>query len=349
MLGAIAGDLAAWTYENDRECFYSSLTSADAELSPLGEAALATALWNINHRDGNQFDCWGLGDNHYLRHGARLIQVATLAWDDDYPMTLLKSDHEAFYDDKEGMYAVNIITELINGLHNGKTKTEVLADNFGQIFKDLKSSWKWQSVSENEGLLIYLMRAWDCFENAWDFTSAIHNAAHREGVDRHLLCSLTGALAEAMYGCEYRLLKEKYGSNHYNYIKYQKRIEEDARAIHNYQFEHRIFFTKNSALTNVETHSWKGYASKFEEKLISSEERSSILRAFYTGGDNRYGFYLDNGWVYTYRSSVLLARFQIREKDGQYQIFNVQQSDEKSGFADEAIMEALYSARVILK
>ena len=349
MLGAIAGDLAAWTYENDKECFYSSLTSADAELSSLGEAALATALWNINHRDGEQFDCWPLGDSHYLRHGARLIQVATLAWNNDYPMTLLKSDHEAFYDDKEGMYAVNIITELIGGLHNGKTKTEVLADNFGQIFKDLKSSWKWQSVSEREGLLIYLMRAWDCFEKAWDFTSAIHNAARWEGVNRHLLCSLTGTIAEAMYGCEYRLLKLKFGSNHYNYIKYPQRLEEDTRAIQEYQFEHRVFFPKNSALTNVEIHSWEPYGSNYEGKAISAQERSSILRAFYTGWEKRYGLYLDNGWVYTYRSGVLLARLQIREKDGKYQILNVQQSDQKPGSADEAIMAALYSVRIVLK
>jgi len=348
MLGAIAGDLAAWTYENDKECFYSSLTSLDAELSPLGEAALATALWNINHRDGDQFDCWSLGDNHYLRHGARLIQIATLAWNKDYPMTLLKSDHETFYDDKEGMYAVNIITELIGGLHNGKTKTEVLADNFGQIFKDLKSSWKWQSFSEREGLLIYLMRAWDCFEKAWDFTSAIHNAARWDGAQRHLLCSLTGAIAEAMYGCEYRLLKLKYSSNHYNYIKYPQRIEEDARAIHEYQFENRVFFPKNSALTNVEIHTWKCYASKFEGKVISSQERSSILRAFYTGWDNRYGFYLDNGWVYTYRSGCLEARFQIETSGDQYRIANFQCADDKHQYADLTIENALYSVRIVL-
>lgn len=43
MLGAIVGDLAAWTHENNKECFYSSLTSSDAKFSPLGEVAFATA------------------------------------------------------------------------------------------------------------------------------------------------------------------------------------------------------------------------------------------------------------------------------------------------------------------
>ena len=35
MLGAIVGDLAAWTYENDKERFYSSLTTKEALLSPV--------------------------------------------------------------------------------------------------------------------------------------------------------------------------------------------------------------------------------------------------------------------------------------------------------------------------
>ena len=103
------------------------------------------------------------------------------------------------------------------------------------------------------------MRAWYCFETAWDFTSAIHNAARWPDVDRHLLCSLTGALAEAMYGCEYRLLKEKYGSNWYNCIVYPDAIKEGVLRIKDYQYENRNFFPKNSALTNVERHIWTHY------------------------------------------------------------------------------------------
>jgi len=346
MLGAIAGDLAAWTYENDKECFYSSLTSPDAKLSSLGEAALATAMWNINHRDGGQFDCWQLGNNHYLRHGARLIQVATLAWNNDSPQTLLKSDHGTFYDDKEGMYAEPILAELIFGLHNGKTKSDILAEGSGIILKDMMSSWEWQSIGEREGLLTYLMRSLDCFEKAWDFTSAIHNATRWEGIDRHLLCALTGAIAEAMYGCEYRLLKHQYGENHYDYIKYPQRIDANVRSIHDYQFEHRIFFPKNSALTNVETHSWTPYASRYEGKVISAQERSSILRAFYTSWDNRYGFYLDNGWIYIYRSSHLIARFKIEAKEQGYQLVNIQHSEEKPEHFDSAIEEALLSLKI---
>lgn len=43
MLGAIIGDLAAWTWEHDRECFYRQLVSPDAKLS--GYGLLALSIW----------------------------------------------------------------------------------------------------------------------------------------------------------------------------------------------------------------------------------------------------------------------------------------------------------------
>lgn len=36
MVGAVIGDLAAWTWEHDRECFYNKLVSEDARLSCYG-------------------------------------------------------------------------------------------------------------------------------------------------------------------------------------------------------------------------------------------------------------------------------------------------------------------------
>lgn len=43
MIGAIIGDLAAWTWENDRERFYPSLISEKAVLSEYGLSVLATS------------------------------------------------------------------------------------------------------------------------------------------------------------------------------------------------------------------------------------------------------------------------------------------------------------------
>ena len=46
MIGAIIGDLAAWTYENDRDLFWKQLISNDAkemELSVYGHAYFRAA------------------------------------------------------------------------------------------------------------------------------------------------------------------------------------------------------------------------------------------------------------------------------------------------------------------
>ena len=185
------------------------------------------------------------------------------------------------------------------------------------------------------------MRAWYCFETAWDFTSAIHNAARWPDVDRHLLCSLTGALAEAMYGCEYRLLKEKYGSNWYNFIVYPDAINEGILRIKDYQYENRNFFPKNSALTNVERHIWTHYDSSFENRQFSPEDYRRHIRSSHTGWEYRYGIYLDDGWVYVYRSAVLLARFRYVQEGRFYTIKDVQKSDQSQEVPDIAIGEAL--------
>ncbi len=74
MLGAIVGDLAAWTYENDKECFYSSLTSSDAKFSSLGEVAFATAMWAIIYRDGAQLRYGSKSDKFFIRNKAAPIR-----------------------------------------------------------------------------------------------------------------------------------------------------------------------------------------------------------------------------------------------------------------------------------
>lgn len=55
MLGAIVGDLAAWTYENDKERFYSSLTMKEALLSPFGKTAYEPPYGVWTERKVNSF------------------------------------------------------------------------------------------------------------------------------------------------------------------------------------------------------------------------------------------------------------------------------------------------------
>lgn len=42
MLGAMIGDLAVWTYEHDRECFWLHLVSNEAKVSEFGLSVIAT-------------------------------------------------------------------------------------------------------------------------------------------------------------------------------------------------------------------------------------------------------------------------------------------------------------------
>ena len=91
----------------------------------------------------------------------------------------------------------------------------------------------------------------------------------------------------------------------------------------------RKFFKKNCALTNVEWHQWKPSDVNMNQFVFNEEQKNRIVRAWYTDWDNRYGFYLDDGWMYFYRSHVLICRFQFNEfEKGHYRIAHLQDGDE---------------------
>lgn len=346
MIGAITGDLAAWTYENDREAFWSSLVSHNAILSSLGQVAYDTAMLLL---DGNREVPAALVDyasanGQPLLHRERAIQVCQAAWVDGHVSFTDVHQYNMFYDDKAGYYLARYMSDLIRDLRNGSSKQDVLETEQAGMMLAWMDNWQWKAETEHDNLLTYLLRAWDCFSRAWDFTSAIHNAARWEVADRHLLCSLTGALAEAMYGCEYRLLKAKYGTNWYDRPDYPRNLCEGLGRIHDFQFRNRVFFPKNSALTNVERHSYVPAKTKLDGRKLTEDLRRGIMRAFYTGWDDRYGFYLDDGWIYCYRSGSILGRFRIVPADGgEWKIAEIQDCDGKNDI-DIGIEEALHSA-----
>jgi hypothetical protein len=51
----------------------------------------------------------------------------------------------------------------------------------------------------------------------------------------------------------------------------------------------------------------------FENISFSEEEHKLILLSAPTDWDCRYGMYLDDGWIYVYRSHVLIGRFQMKK------------------------------------
>ena len=248
-------------------------------------------------------------------------------------------------DDKEEIYAASFMAEIIYALRHGTTKKEAGQVDFGGTFYSFVQDDNWK---KGTGTLSMVIRAWNAFYYAFDYTSAIHNAMKLPG-DRYVNAIFTGAFAEAMYSCEMMFLKKKYRpvGNWYNHIVLPDSIiakySDFLNAIKQHKENVRVFFPKNRALTNVELHNWSTIENPFQNIRIDIELRRRILKAFDTGWEARYGFYLDDGWIYVYRSSVLLHRFQLHQNnDGQWNIVHLQRSEAKQSSSTEDITEALY-------
>lgn len=118
-------------------------------------------------------------------------------------------------------------------------------------------------------------------------------------------------------------------------------------AAQQYVKEQRVFFPKNNACTNVEKHTWTPINIPSLENIhFSKEARRRIMKSFYTGWDNRYGFYWDDGWFYVYRSFFLIGRFRLSQNtDGTYAMTQIQASDEDKDLKsalEETICPTLY-------
>lgn len=351
MLGVIKGDLAAWTWENDHGKFYPQLISEDAVLSDYSRTLLIASnalLQNQKisleeYRKLFTFDGW---ESERIKIVVRAIAVGWIFEDKEELQTAIQM--YCLHDDKEEWYAAHFIAKIIYALRHGATKKEAAnVEHLGTLNSFVQDN-HWQNKTGTLGTLI---RAWDAFIQAFDYTSAIHNAMKLPG-DKHINAIFTGAFAEAMYGCEMMFLKKKYKpeGNWYDYIKIPESILADHSEVIYKIKQHiekcRVFFPKNRALTNVERHTWISKENPFKNITIDKELRRRILKAFDTGWDDRYGFYLDNGWIYVYRSSIILARFLLSQhNDGSYRISNYQKPDDSKQYDldDIALKEALYS------
>jgi len=346
MLGAIIGDLPASTYIADQTTFYERLISEDAELSDKGRLVLsAVELLNINrYAEGNEYhefipidetDSWKV-----------LMMCCVNGWWYDYPFECYVRSKfflpEQQQDNKEFYYALTTLTKIIFYLRSGLTKAQV-GQEMGKMVRDMWEADRW---GYDEDVLSYIIKAWDAFYKAFDFGSALHNAMRMDG-DKHLLGALTGAIAEAMYGCTYYFRKRKYTPDGQTYCSFielpqavNKRYEDTLRVIQEQKEWQRVFFYKNDALTNVERWYFKPVHSDICNKEFHSEQVRRITKAFHTSWDARYGIYLDDGWYYLYRSGFILARFKIKDEE---KICHVEQAQDCNGI-DEALNEAIQTA-----
>lgn len=341
MLGTIIGDLAAWTYENAPSSFFSDLVSPEAVLSEYGtaamEAAMAIATGNLRHL--KPVDCTGYGLEEC---GPRLIQSLQAAWCDP-SLGVCSQESEtirAGAGDKAGLYFVHIAVDGIHKLRSGAAKHDI-DDNDGCFsFKIPMMKAKMSKISDHDSdeVLLNLGFAKEALDESWDFTSAIHCASYKPG-NRHFLFSIVGALADAMYGCKYRLLKSDYTSEVFKLIPIPSNISPECYKIHDFDFNNRFFFPKNEARTNSERIKWMPLPCSLEHKSMSSETALKLRKAFIPWKDE-YGIYLENGWQYVYSSGNLLARFRlVKGNMGTFIIEDVQCTQKSHDMAESAILD----------
>lgn len=333
MIGAIIGDWAAWTWGQNKETFFRQLVSSEASSSLMVVELLRTADTLVQERGRNNkaHECLGKRQSPV----ATVMRAIAIGWlFDTEAETASAFQENGFASDKEDWYAGAFMWKLIFALRHGASKEEALMVENVSSFKGFVEDVSWKERSSILGVLI---RAWDAFYSAYDFGSALHRAMELPG-DRHLNGILVGALADAMYGCDRYMVKAKYGkgSSLAGLVKVSSRFQALYRA-------GRTFFGKNCAMTNVERHVWKDVANPYVDKIISRELRRRILKAFQPTFDDRYGFYLDDGYIYVYRSCRVLNRFKLSSmSDGTFRIVELQVSEE-AGYQLGAIQEALYS------
>lgn len=377
MLGGIIGDLAASTYLRNPDCFYRQLIDDTATLSEYGLSVIAFYAY-LKRDTGIELERGRLFIKKFFEksdyHSVKLSEYANVwVYNMEFrgnPCTsgmllnriavngFLNEENEntgwsAMIDescDKEEGYARIVLSKMIRLLRQGKSKNEVY-EEIDPVFKTVRHNWDWKEQSTT---LCLLMRAWDCFYNSHDFGSAIHNAVRYPNSFTRQIASLVGLIAEAMYGCEYYFIKKKFAHNEHTRIDLEipKTIYEaysgELKSIRKDYMENRIFFRKNDALTNVERHSFTPYNSKYDSLLLSPESYRKVLYAFYTGWEDRFGFYLDNGWVYCYRSGYLLGRFRFVKQELRFKVCDIQITGEiPNGMTfDECLICAFCSSHI---
>ncbi len=333
MLGAIIGDLAARTYKEDRQLFYSELFSEQADFSVYGHALLKAMSRNV--LSDKSIDVSLIGSPYKLQYrGQWLMWQIMAAWNNE-DLRVMPEFHSNSID-KDDQYARMFVRDIIRSLRAGKSKNETL--HAVQSFEHMFNNWDWRNPKEEERLTTYVFKAWECFSNGFDFTSSIHNAMKCDG-DKHLMGALTGAFASAMYGCRHSFIKKKYAVDNKTTIVLQGKVELAIENCYHYALARecdresayrRPFFPKNHSLTNVEWHHFTPVENPFGEILFTEDQYKRILRSSPTGWECRYGLYLDDGWIYIYRSGYLLGRFRLEPFREDWKISSLQHSGEQS-------------------
>ncbi len=223
MLGAIIGDMSAWTSLHQPTCFPQQFVSPEAKLSGYGYLALTMFKSIIDcelihkHRMYMQigkalmhqpscvvmpeeWHIWGMCDyDKPIPFDLKIAIISAAIIDSSVCSEKRQGQFNwslFFHGGKQEYYASFLMT-AIRRLREGKTKYEALQDlpkfAFDFYVRGYKHGWK--------NFLDYTTFAWRCSYYANDFKTALLNASKCNG-NRNLAMFLTGAIAEAMYGLD---------------------------------------------------------------------------------------------------------------------------------------------------
>lgn len=217
MIGAFIGDLASWTWEHDHIKFYPQLFSDAAQKSDYSDIMLQTAKLLLQYPNISRDEfmrihqCYFVLDNAKANAEYDLLRSIIIGWMYDGDEITNAIHRYCICDDKEELYASHFMANLIYRLRTGYTKKESAQVEFCGSFRSFTKEEHWKT---GDGVLGYVIRAWMSFYDAFDFGSAIHNAVKKPG-NLTLNCILTGALADAMYGCGEYFVKNKFEGGRY--------------------------------------------------------------------------------------------------------------------------------------
>lgn len=354
MLGGLYGDLAADTYLRDPNIFYERLFDDKAVLSEYGLSILATykfvtqaksktddrrEMFDIARRMITEADykvasvsdrakawanecfamCYPTASGMYLNRLATFYGISDTVANEGWAIADIHSD-------KAEGYANIFMGEIIRSLRNGLSKDETYAQ-MNPIFKDCRRNWNWKELEDPISLLI---RAWDCFYNSFDFGSAIHNAVRYPNSYTRQIASLTGLLAEAMYGCTVYHKKKQFG-NIYTLLELPQTIRQAyngfLRSIMLLYPKSRNFYRKNDSCTNVERHHYHTITSEYRTLSLSYSQYKHLLYGYDTNDDIRVGIYLDDGWLYLHYGYDIIGRLKFKLNGDKYFISDIQSTE----------------------
>jgi len=338
MIGTIYGDIAAWTFERDPKMFKRQLVPTNgnrAELSVYGnEYMKASDYLNGNNSLYIATEPLIFSNQYY---GKWLMWQIAAAWLDKTADSIPEFGgiHQIIDEVGKAVYSI------IRLLRQGSSKREAY-DSVPDLGRRARKT-KWRDNSSDPGVDVCLIRAWDSFHHGYDFTSTLANAIKWDG-DKHLICCIAAAFADAMYGCMYSHLK---GGKSLNIDCSNIKTDDYSPNLFGLMLHTssycRSFFPKNESLTNVNKHTWKKIHVPYN-KCLDEDAKRKLLKAGPTGWDNRYGLYLDDGWIYCYRSGIILLRFRMESCGHDYRLVDFQLSDERDIHdAINGLYDALHS------